>query len=147
MKEFTSLSFALEYCELSLIRTAVPSEHSLSQFDGPAFMLGPPRASLFSEDSISMENVLKLLLDLPESYDNDITEIKQYCKVVVYPNGSKIFTKQNCSECFFVLLSGLVEIRYASLSGWLGLIPFAAIFYVVYHHIHSLWLPLVIFWC
>ncbi len=123
MKEFTSLSFALEFCELSLIRAAVPNEHSLSQHDSPPVLLGCPRTSLFRENTISMENVLKLLLDLPESYDNDILEIKKYCKDVVYPNGSSLFRKQDHSECFFVLLSGSVEIRYAFLSEGLGLTP------------------------
>ncbi len=58
-----------------------------------------------------MENVLKLMLDLPESYSDEINEIGKYCKEVVYPKGSKLFKKNDPSNCFFVLLSGLVDIR------------------------------------
>ncbi len=59
-----------------------------------------------------MENVLKLMLDLPESYSNEINDIGLYCKEVVYPKGSKLFNKNDPSECFLILLSGLIDVRY-----------------------------------
>ncbi len=62
-----------------------------------------------------MENVLKLLLDLPESYDGGISLIGKYCKDVVYLKGSKFFKRKERSDYFFVLLSGLVDIRYVNI--------------------------------
>ncbi len=115
MKEFKSLSAALEFCELSLIRAAVPNENGFALLpDTPSAMGRSRSTSLFRESTISMENVLKLLLDLPAAYDYGIKEIVNYCKNVVYPKGSKFFQKQDRSKCFFVLLSGLADIRYAS---------------------------------